>query len=121
MIRPIESRDLGRLKELEIGFSWEFGTDYMAGLVYVDRDDQPVMFVGAWRLAEVHLVVDPAWKNPALRMVALQHIHDAMSAELRNLGVKRTVTWMDGMKAFGRRLLKLGWIKSSITSWIKEI
>lgn len=92
----------------------------MCGLVKVDSEDQPVMFAGAWSLAEVHMV-SSAWNTPGARFAALQEIHAAMEKQLRGLGVGQAVTWMDKISAFTRRLGRLGWINSKKTSWHRGI
>lgn len=121
MIRNIELRDIPRLKELLSGFEWTFGSDFMRGLVMVDAEDRPVLFVGAWQLAEVHLAIDPTWATPGARLVALQQIHRAMEKELAALCAGQVVTWMDKCSAFTRRLKRLGWVMSEKVSWHRRI
>jgi hypothetical protein len=121
MIRTIAERDIPRLKELECGLSWQFGRDYMDGLVMTDADDVPVMFMGAWRVAEVHMLADPSWSTPGARLAALQQLHYAMEQRLWAHGVGQAVTWLDDMKAFTRRMIGLGWVKSSKTSWHRRV
>lgn len=119
MIRPIEAKDLPKLQELA---GWEFGPDFMAGLVLVDSQDAPVLYAGAWRLAEVHIAMDHQWSTPAARFLALKEIHVAMEKELKALHVKQAVTWFDKAWAFSRRLERhLGWVMSNRISWHRKV
>jgi len=121
MVRPMRESDMPRMKELEGEFVWEFGPDLMECLVYVDDNDVPRMFAGAWRRAEVHATIDSRWQTPGVRLIALKELHEAMELRLRHQGVGRVVTWMDGMKGFCRRLASFGWVKSDMVSWTREV
>ena len=118
MIRPIEAKDLPKLKEL---VDWEFGDDYLTGLVFVDSEDAPRAVCGAWLLAEVHMGMDKSWGTPGARFAAMKEMHAAMERELKALHVKQVVTWFDRCSAFTRRLTKLGWVMSNKVSWHRGV
>ena len=78
------------------------------------------MVAGAWRRAEVHMVADGSWSTPQARLEAFAELHEAMRGELRERGVGEVWTFMDDMKAFGRRLQRLGWQKIARQVWGKR-
>jgi hypothetical protein len=120
MIRNIREDDIPRLREL--GFEHEFGADFMEGVVAVNENDIPVMFVGAWSRAEVHMAIDKEWGTPGSRLALFQQVHCEMEKELKSRSVGQVVTWFGGeLKSFKKRLQKLGWIKSELTSWHRRI
>lgn len=100
---------------------WQFGPDFLTGLVYTDANDQPVLFAGAWQIAEVHMGMDKSWSTPGARYAALKELHAAMEKELKQLQVGQAVTWFDRCSAFTRRLKKLGWVMSEKVSWHRGI
>jgi hypothetical protein len=120
-IRPLRPDDIPRLREIEGHHRWEFGEDFMDALVMADEDDRPVLCAGAWRLAEVHCLVDPAWKTPGAREAALKTLHRAMEIQVKAHSVRRVVTWFAGTERFCRRLLGWGWLRSSEISYIKVL
>jgi hypothetical protein len=120
MIRRLELKDLPRLKEL--GFPYEIGPDFIEGLCAVDGNDEVVMFVGAFSRAEVHMCVDGQWATPGARLALLKQVHDAMERELKARNVGQVITWFGSeMKRFKVRLQKLGWAKSDLTGWYREV
>lgn len=122
MIRAIRESDKRRLKELESGFAWEFGSDWIEGLVAVDENDEPVIFAGAWSRAEVHITLDKKWSTPGARLFLLKELHDAMRAELKTKGIGQAVTWFDETRErFKDRLKSWGWLESQKKSWHKEL
>jgi hypothetical protein len=124
MIRKIRQKDIPRLKELEDGFEWEFGRDFIEGLVAVDENDVPVMFCGAWHLAEVHVALDKGWSTPGARLCLLKEIHDAMNDQLKRKGFEQVVTWFEESKAakrFQKRLGLWGWIMSAKRSFHRRL
>lgn len=125
MIRRIRPDDIPILKQLEDGFAWEYGQDFLDALVWVDEDDKPVMAVAAWHRAEVHMVTNKTVETPGVRFSMLKQLHRAMEQHLSCKGVGQAVTWVghedNAWCAFSRRLKGLGWVKSMNTSWIKVI
>jgi hypothetical protein len=126
MIRAIRKSDLPRLKELQDGFEWEFGSDFIEGIVATDEHDNPIMFCGAWGRAEVHVAMDKAWSTPGARLALFHQVHDAMNDELKREGFEQVVTWFDkdatkAAKRFQKRLGILGWIMSEKRSWHRRL
>lgn len=118
MIRQIKPSDIPKLRELQGDFEWTFNFDFLEGLVAVDEHDQPIMFAGAWKLAEVHCAIDSKWSTPGARLLMLEELHEAMRLELRRQNVGQAVTWFDDVKErFMHRLKRMGWMKSSKISW----
>ena len=119
MIRRLEERDLPTLRALSSTFAWEFGPDFVGALVETDENDVAVMAVGAWHRCEVHMALDKAHGTPMERWQMLERLHKSMDVELA--GVGHVVTWLDGMERFARRLMTLGWIKNSSTSFSRKV
>jgi hypothetical protein len=121
-IRPFEERDIRYLQLLHNGFHWELDSSFIGADVVVDEDDIPRMIAGAWAIAEVHLVADGQWDTPAFRAEALRLLHISMNQRLKSLGIRRGVTWFnEPMRAFERRLRKMGWIRSEVPSYHKGV
>lgn len=120
MIRFLEPQDIPRVKELQNEYEWEYGPDFMGALAVVEND-KPVMVVGAWMRAEVHMVTDSTWNTPAGRLAALAELHDRMEKVLKDFSVGEAITWMDDMKAFGRRLEGFGWAVAKHVMWARRI
>lgn len=119
-MRPIRQSDIPRLKEL--GFEHEFSTDFIEGICATDENDVVVMFAGAWSRAEVHMALDKEWGTPGSRLALLQQVHGEMEKYLKARGVGQAITWFGGeLKRFKKRLEKLGWVKSELTSWHRRI
>jgi hypothetical protein len=79
------------------------------------------MAAGAWKRAEVHMVCDRGWSSPETRGAAFLELHKAMETVLAREGVAEAITWMDGMKAFERRLKRLGWEVTKRTMWARRL
>lgn len=121
MIRFFEQKDLERLRELENGFEWTFEPDFLYAMAVVDENDRPVMIAGAWKRVETHMVCDHTWESPEKRGEAFLALHKAMEEVLVKEGVAEAITWMDDMKAFGRRLKQLGWDVAKRTMWARRL
>jgi len=121
VIRPIRRDDIAKLKSLG-GFEWEFGNDFIEGLVSVDANDQPIIFAGAWHRAEVHIAIDGKYSTPGARLLLLKELHDAMEQDLKARGVGQAITWIDDkLKRFTERLEAWGWIESQKKSWQRRL
>lgn len=122
VLRKIRPDDIPTLKQLQQGFKWEFGPDFIGGLCAVDEHDTPVMFVGGWARAEVHIAVDSKWSTPGARLFLLKQLHEAMRYELKAKGFNQAVTWFDEARdRFKDRLQSWGWVKSKLISWHREL
>jgi hypothetical protein len=114
--------DLPRVLELQGEWKWTFGGDFISGLVAVDEEDKIVAVLGAWRLAEVHMLMDTEWRTPAFRHQAELMLQEAMTGRLYLEKVGRMVTWMGApMRAFERRMQKWGWVRSEAPSFHKGV
>lgn len=114
--RELTKSDIPALKELEQGFEWEFALDYIGGLVVADAQNRPVGIAGAWKRAETHTLIDSSWGTPGGREAVLELLHRDFGEQLKSQGYTQVVTFMED-KVFGRRLPKLGWLKSDLPSW----
>jgi hypothetical protein len=122
LIRPVEQRDLPRIKELAKEADWEIDDAMLCGFVAVNEQDEPVQFAGAWLIAEVHVALDKNWSTPAMRLLLLKQVHDEMRKELKRCGIRQAVTWFDNTRnRFMRRLESWGWVKSEKVSWHRGI
>lgn len=118
MIRPIRAEDIPKLRELEDGFEWEFREDFIDALVYVDENDTPKAFIGAWKRAETHVAVDKNFSTPGARFLLLNDLQEHMQRTLKADGFVEMVTWFDPVKdRFIERMRKSGWIMSIKQSW----
>ena len=110
-----------RIRELQGEHLWEFGPDFECGYVFVDANDVPVLVTGAWKKAECHMLIDPSWGTPGARMLALQQAHDAMERNLYAAGFREVHTFFAKVEAFCRRMQRLGWRQSAMTSFHREV
>lgn len=120
-LRLLEERDRERVKELQCGFEWTYQPDFLFGVAVVDESDRPVIAAGAWKRAETHVVCDRLWATPQEREAVFVELHRAMEVILACEGVAEAITWMDGMKAFSRRLKGLGWDMAKHTMWARRL
>ena len=121
-VRHLVPEDIPKLKALESkDFAWEFGPDMDMCLVLVDDNNEPRAFSGAWKRAECHLLLDSDWETPAVRLAAVRALHFEMNVRLANKGYRMAVTWAGDMRAWGRRLIALGWLRSTETSFHRRI
>ena len=122
-VRPYRPSDEARLRKLQNDFEWVLGDDLFDILVVADEDDRPIAIAGAWKLAEIHLVIDPAWATPGVRLEAVGALHQHMKDSLQQQNVGRAVTWFDKeMPAFERRMKRMGWVRSAAVSfhrWVR--
>lgn len=61
---------------------------------------------------ELYGFVDPSWETPAVRLYALQTLHEEMRRELKEKGVEDGHFWCPPqlVKSFGRRMMRMfGW------------
>lgn len=120
-IRPLEKRDIPRLKQLhaEGGVDYSFpdlmSPEFVEVHVLVNEDDQPVQAVAARRTVETFLLIDKQWGNPWLRWRWFCELHEAVRAMLAGKGYTDMHAWIAPQieRSFGRRLMKLGWSPST--------
>jgi hypothetical protein len=118
--RPVEARDLPRLKEIyeSRGFTWELPKleEMIAGYVFVDDEDRVVMFACAEAMACATLLSDSSWATPRWRLQALAELHSVVEQEIKALGFTRVLAFIqpDLGKRFGSRLSRaFGWIQGN--------
>ena len=121
MIRPLVASDLERVKQLQGELPWTFGRDFLGALAVVDENDVPVMAVGAWSRAEVHMLTDHTWATPEQRLRALAEVHEAMRLELEAQGVGEVHTWFEAAERFCGRLKRLGWKRLRKQMWGRTV
>ena len=102
-------------------FDWTLGSDLEECLVLVDASDTPRAILGAWKRAEVHLMIDGEWSDPATRHHAILLLQEGMNQRLKKKGYLRAITWFEGMRAWGRRLKAMGWVSVTSQSWHRRI
>jgi hypothetical protein len=90
----------------------EFDSPLLVGAdAAVDEDGKPRVVALAKRVAEVFLVVDHSWESPAIRLVALAKLHEALRPKLEALGYEEGYGFLgpDIPAGYDRRLGRLGW------------
>lgn len=72
---------------------------------------------------EVFIWVDREWESPRFRFEAFKFLHEQMRAELKEKGVADVHAWVppEIERAFGRRLMQLGWQRPLWTDFVKQI
>jgi hypothetical protein len=114
-VRNFEQRDIEEIKAIHarrgLGFELPDLTRKMAVEKLFCHDDKIVMAAILRPTTEAYVICDPEWKTPWFRWQALQELHDAVLRECREKGIEDTQAVLDPPieKAFGRRLLQLGW------------
>lgn len=77
--------------------------------------------VGAWKRAEVHLLLNPLYASPSERLSVVNTLHASLEQSLASKGYGRAWTWFENMRAWGRRMRKLGWVSTTAQSWHRRI
>lgn len=72
-----------------------------------------------WR-AECHAAVSDKL-TPSAKWELLKLLHDGMEKELRMRNVREVVTWFAAEEPFCRRLLHLGWVRSVMIPFVREV
>jgi len=121
MIRDVCESDIPRLIELQkqSGIEWELpnfsSPEVLSGRVFVDDQDQPIMFAGARKIAEVFAILDGKWGTPGLRSQAFTALYGAVEHDLETQGITEVTSWMPPQvfRGFYRRLQRTyGWTQS---------
>lgn len=119
-IRPYRASDAEHVKALysaekhgdqENDFG---GTEIVTAMVITDDQDIPRIILGAKRTVEMMLVVDSSWSSPATRWASLKMLFAETMKRLFSLGYRSNYCWVleKNVKAYGRRLRSLGWMKT---------
>jgi len=127
VIRSIRPEDLPRLKALhsKMGFGYPFPElrIHDVGKVVTDESGIPVMAALAVPIVDCYLLLEPDHGTPGNRLRNLLALHESMRVELKERGYR----WASAdippevEKSFGRRLQRLGWIKSEWSMWATEV
>ncbi len=82
-------------------------------MVLVDENDVPVMGGFLRVTSEAYIVKDFDWETPAFRWIGFQKLHAAIKEDGIKRGFEDTHAWISPRieKAFGRRLMSLGWTR----------
>ncbi len=89
----------------------------------VESGNQIVAGAAARMTTEVFIWVDPAWESPRFRFEAFKFLHEQMRQELKEKGVEDVHAWVHPRieRAFGRRLMQLGWQRPLWTDFVRSI
>lgn len=115
LIRPVESADAPRLRELfeQQGFEYDLPSlRQMVAAQALEDQGTVVQAVLARPTVELYFLVDEHWRNPAWRLDALRKIHESMRRDLHGKGFEDAHVFLPPQKArsFGKRLMKdFGW------------
>lgn len=122
ILRPVESKDLGELKQLfaSQGFAYEFPDlrAMVGALAAIDEEGNIVQAVLARPTTELYFLGDPAWRTPQWRMHVLRELHEAMRRELAGKGFEDAHVWIPPQKKnFISRLMRsFGWTQPQWTN-----
>jgi hypothetical protein len=118
--RPLEERDLPRLREIyerlpykfDGGFPDFLSAEYESAEVVVDADDRPLMVAGAKRAIELVMICDPA--RPVLvRLHGIALLHERLRVLLERLGLREAGSFIPPQieKTHGRTMeRRFGWL-----------
>jgi len=127
MIRGIRPEDLAALKTLHkrMGFGYPFPDLKIqdVGLVATNWHDKPMMAALAVPIVDCYLLIDPEATTPGARWETFKQLHQAMREELQKRGYRWAQADIPPQidRSFGKRLNRLGWIKSEWPCWAAEI
>lgn len=121
-IRPMTTADHPALSALALrsGFPYPDPSVFDSAYVVTVAGD-PVMACGAIKMAELYLYVGDG--SPAVKAQALRLLHAEMAADLRSKGYREALAGLPPAIAlrFGRRLERMGWVKSEWEKWGRGI
>jgi hypothetical protein len=126
MIRDFQMSDLSTLKEVYsrrgLGFGLpDFSREMAVAKVYC-ADGQVVMAGLLRPTTEAYMICDQDWDTPWNRWQVMQRLHEAILDESRKKGVVDTQAVLDPPieRAFGKRLLMLGWRRHAGVLYSRE-
>ncbi len=115
------------MKELhaKMGFGYPFPKlrVHDVGKVVADAGDRVVMAALAVPIVECYLFLDPSEGTPGERHRNLLGLHQAMRLELKDRGYQWGAAAIppEVERSFGKRLNRMGWIKSEWATYAAEI
>lgn len=124
-IREYRGEDLARLREMHAkqGFKYPMpdvdDSAFLLRTVLEDDDGRPVMAALARLTSEIYLLADPEAGTPLDRWQRLGALHRAATAEAWRRGLDDAHCWLPPQvdRAFGRRLMRLGWSQPAWTCY----
>lgn len=117
-IRRYRAKDFVKISSLfkKTGFDYNLPTrrELIESEVFVDDNDEVIMWLGAKLVPEFYLIMDPSWETPGMRFETFTLLHNHMIDRLADRGIyEGTISVPPQVeKSFGRRLTKLGWLRS---------
>lgn len=89
----------------------------------VESGNQIIAGAAARMTTEVFIWVDREWESPRFRFEAFKFLHEQMRLELKEKGVVDVHSWVPPRleRAFGRRLMQLGWQRPLWTDFVRQI
>lgn len=85
----------------------------------VEDAKEPVAAAFVQQTHQAWMIVSPNWRTPAWRWSALKSLHESMTKECLAQGIHEVNCWTPS-RAFGRRLISLGWNPSEYASYYKH-
>lgn len=125
-IRAYDDADFFRVQELMKRHDWELPTTAESqcfSRVAICDENKPVAFGFSVKSSESYLVLDNHWSTPAWRWEALKLAHDTARDETTRIGVNRSITWVPWniVRAYEKRLKRLGWQRQERPSFLLEV
>lgn len=111
-IRNYEPSDLERVKEIHEASKIDYVLpNFSSPLFLVTKvmlvDGVIRMLGGGYLQAEVYLVADPEWDEPARKLEAIQELDRVVMEELWLQGIDQACLWLPpNMDRFGKRLIE---------------
>jgi len=126
MIRNLENTDIEQLREIYRRSGLNFGFPDLSRKMAVEKvfldGERTVMSAVLRPTTEAYIFVDPTWQTPWVRWNCLQILHAAVLEEAREKKIEDTQAVLDPPieRAFGRRLLQLGWSRHGGTLYSRR-
>src|SRR6185437_5546225 len=129
IVRDLVASDEARLRELhaESGIGYEFpaleSPLFIVKRVIADENGRPVIAATAKIIAETAILCDQNYLTPALRLKALEVLHEDMRQQLQAKGIDEVVAFVPPeKKSFVRRMIKyFGWAKPNYECYARSV
>jgi hypothetical protein len=123
--RKMTAADLEAIKEIarsQFDLPDLSGNNFLAKRV-LESGQRIIAGAAARMTTEVFIWVDRAWESPRFRLEAFKFLHEQMRLELKEKGVEDVHAWVPPQieRAFGRRLMQLGWQRPLWTDFVRSI
>lgn len=123
IVREVTAHDIPKIEALHRRSGFVFDLDTSSEGLFsrrvVSDGDRIAMAAFLKRTAEVVLVCDRDWKNPAWRAEALRQLQEICEGDCRHAGIAEVNCFLvpSIAKNFGRRLTRMGWKNYGSESW----